>query len=385
MIDAVYFDGSAVELDTIAYDVGIIVGRRDTTTTYAPSSCRITFYDVVADSYTALVGKTLVIAGNAYCLFAGYITDVRLTVATATSGARCDIIAAGPSSRLGLIQAGASGYAAHTLEDRLDAIATEATSQGGFDFSDQTGTDEGAYTLSAYTAGATTATSLFQEFLEPYGGCLYDLPDDGSIYVPTTTGKIAYYTADLAPDDFYGQNLNASLTLFAPVFDQSGQIINDVVITYDTGTVTRSNAESQLLYGKRTRSITTTIDNATNARDLGDEIISRARRPRWNISEVVYEQSTIGPEILYPRIGNEITVNDLPTGSPTTTYVGIVQGWEHKISQQKFRTTFYVADPAELGYGIPWEKIPQTASYQWDSINHTVIWDNALTLADLTA
>lgn len=380
MIVSVKVDGTTVDLDTISHDVSISVGRRDLDTTFAPSACRITFYDVVATTYTALVGKKLEVNGFSQRLFGGYITDVRLTVASATSGARCDIIAAGPSSRLGLLTTGTSGYAAQTVSARCGAIATEATTQDAtFVFSNEVGTDEGAYSLSSQTATSTSATSAFQGVLEQIGGVLYDNP----AHATSTTGMVAYYANDCT--SIGSVTATAGLVAFAPTFEQSGQIINDVTVTYDTGTINRSSTLSQTTYGKRTKLVTTKIDNATNATDLADEIIARARRPRWAISDVTIYQPTSGAETGYARIGGSLTITSLPAGSPSSTYTGIVQGWDHKISNGTHRTTFYLADPADVGLAIAWNQIPSTSIYRWNTIQTAVIWDNALTLADLTA
>jgi len=375
MITGVTVGGTAIDLNTVAHDVTITIGRKDLQTTYAPSSCRITFYDVVATSYTALVGKTITVSGNAYQLFGGYVTDVRLTVATPTSGARCDIIAAGPSSRLGLLDVNTSGYTSTTLALRCKQIADECIAQdGSFYFSDETGTDEGAYTLSAVAPQTESATTALQGTVDQVGGVIYDNPYDST----SPTGRIAYYTNDC--NTVAENTWSSSLIEFAPTFEQSGQIINNVAVTYDTGTINRSSTTSQTLYGKRSRTVGTTINNTTEATDLADEIISRTRRPRWAISNVSVIQSYSGPELLYTRIGGSLTINDLPDGSPSSTYTGIVQGWEHRISSGKMRTTFYLADPADVGLTIAWYKLPST--YKWNTVNPALIWDNALTLAD---
>jgi hypothetical protein len=375
MITGVTVGGTAIDLNTVAHDVTITIGRKDLQTTYAPSSCRITFYDVVATSYTALVGKTITVSGNAYQLFGGYVTDVRLTVATPTSGARCDIIAAGPSSRLGLLDVNTSGYTSTTLALRCKQIADECIAQdGSFYFSDETGTDEGAYTLSAVAPQTESATTALQGTVDQVGGVIYDNPYDST----SPTGRIAYYTNDC--NTVAENTWSSSLIEFAPTFEQSGQIINNVAVTYDTGTINRSSTTSQTLYGKRSRTVGTTINNTTEATDLADEIISRTRRPRWANSNVSVIQSYSGPELLYTRIGGSLTINDLPDGSPSSTYTGIVQGWEHRISSGKMRTTFYLADPADVGLTIAWYKLPST--YKWNTVNPALIWDNALTLAD---
>jgi len=379
MITGVYFGGSSVDLNTVAFNVSITVGRRDHTTTFAPSSCRITFYDVVATTYTALVGKTLRVQGSTYQLFGGYITDVRLTVDSPTSGARCDIIATGPSGRLGLISAGSTGYAAQSITNRCAAIASEATTQdAAFVFSDQTGTDEGAYVLSAYAAGSGAATNLLQDTLEAVNGCLYDIPTTG-----TETGNIAYFTPDCSVVSTVSPA--SSTVLFAPTFEQSGQIINDVTVAYDTGTIARSSTQSQTLYGKRSQTVTTKINNATDATDLADELISRVRRPRWAISDVTIDQPLTGAETGFSRIVGKLSLSSLPTGAPRSTYTGIVQGWEHRVNNDTFRTTFYLADPSDVGLALLWNEVPSSALYRWNTIDTSVIWDNALTLADLTA
>ena len=378
MIQYVKVDGTNVDLNTVDHDVSITVGRRDLTTTFAPSACRITFYDVIASTYTALVGKTLTVDGNAYQLFGGYITDVRLTVATETSGARCDIIAAGPSSRLGLINVNDIGYAQTTVALRCDQIADDVSSQTGeIYFVDETGPDEGNYTLANLPAATQSATTALEGTLGQVGGVVYDNPYDNT-GGSRPTGRVAYFTND---NPSVGDiDVDASLVLFAPTFEQSGQIINTVLVEYDSGTITRSNATSQTLYGKRTRTITTTIVGSTDATDLADETITRSRRPRWAISDVTVKQSPISPEYLYTRIGGSLTIDNLPLGSPASTYTGIVQGWEHRITGGDHRTTFYLADPSEVGRSIAWDAVP--ALYLWNT-NADIIWDNFLTAADL--
>jgi hypothetical protein len=376
MIASVKVDGATVDLNTVAHDVSITIGRRDLTTTFAPSSCRITFYDVVASTYTALVGKTLTVTGSSYQLFGGYITDVRLTVATPTSGARCDIIAAGPSSRLGLVNVNASGYASTTLSMRCKQIADEAIAQdASLYFITETGPDEGQYTLAALPAATQSATTALQATLDQIDGVVYDNPTN---YL-SPTGQVAYFSNDV--DTGTTVTIAANRVLFAPTFEQSGQIINDVIVGYDSGVIQRSNATSQTLYGKRTRTIGTTIVTSAQATDLADEIISRSRRPRWSISDVTITQPTSGAETLYSRIGFELVIDSLPFGSPTASYTGIVQGWEHRITGGEHRTTFYLADPADVGKAISWEKVPSL--YKWNTINPSVTWDNALTIADL--
>lgn len=379
MITSVKVNGASIDLTTIAYDVSISVGRRDTSTSYAPSSCRITFYNVSATSYTGFVGQTLTVQGNPFLLFGGFITDVRLTVESTTNGARCDIIAAGPSSRLGLLNVGTSGYAAQTVRARLAAIGADVTTQSSsLGFSGETGLDEGEYNLSAYTGGTTDALSLMSDTVDPIGGVIYDNPGAGG-----TIGKIAYHTVDKAVSSTITPS--STTVLWAPTFDQSGQVINDLNVISDVGTITRSNTDSQTLYGKRTRTVTTTISDLTNATDLADELIGRLRRPRWSISDVTIDQSLTAPEQLYSGIGNTLTVTNLPTGSPVSTYTGYVQGWEHRIANETFRTTFYLADPADVGHTLAWNEIPNSSAYKWNTIRAATIWDNALSLADITA
>jgi hypothetical protein len=379
MITSVKVNGTAIDLTTIAYDVSISVGRRDTTTDYAPSSCRITFYNVSATSYTGFVGQTLAVQGNPWLLFGGFITDVRLTVESTTSGARCDIIAAGPSSRLGTLNVGTSGYPAQTVRARLGQIAADTTAQSSsLTFSGETGLDEGEYNLSAYTAGTTDALALMTDTVNPIGGVIYDNPGAGG-----TIGKIAYHTVDRTPSSTLSPT--STTVLWSPTFDQSGQVINDLNVFSDAGTVSRSNTDSQTLYGKRTRDVTTRIADITNATDLADELIGRLRRPRWAISDVTIDQSLTAPEQLFSSIGNKLVITNLPTGSPFTTYTGYVQGWEHRIANETFRTTFYLADPADVGHTLAWNEIPNSTAYKWNTIRAATIWDNALTLSDITA
>lgn len=382
MISAVIIDGTSVDLDTVAYNVDINVGRTDNTSTYAPSSCRLILYDVVGTSsatrYNGLIGKQLIVRDEnspPRNYFAGFITDVRLTVPTPTSGARVEVIAAGPSIRCALTEVGASGYPAQTVIDRINAIGAELeAAQPNIQIEYLVEANEN-YTLAAYTGGPINGITALANTVGIAGGFVYDNPAYGvnnGLYVTAQSGG--------AMGGAFATEFET--VLYAPAFTQNGQIINDVTVDYSGGSVTETSTYSASLYGRREARVSTTIDNATQANLLADNIISRSRRPRWNVTGI----TVLNPSIYqWPTtLRGGFTVANLPSGSPTPdgTWYGVIEGWNHRFENGEHRQTFFLSDRVAAGQAIEWQYVVPSTTYEWNTINSTLIWDNAVALID---
>ena len=371
MIGYVEVDDTLVELSTIAADVSIRVGRQDVYTAYAPSSCRIVFYDATVNLSSYVVGQSLEVFDTSMgARFTGDITDATLTVASPTSGATLVVTAVGRSARLAY-RTQTSLRPEENVVDRTSALLTDG-GLGGAASVLQWATADLSTRVAAQTANPGAILRGLDEVTSSARSVIFDRGD----------GAVVWQSIRYRPSISTVGSMSIGSVLFAPTFQQSNQIINRVRVSYATGEVQLDDTTSQSRFGIREAAYSTQLVSMGDAADLATDYMKRSKRPRWAMPTVTFVQAAT--ETRY-EIGQVVSIPSLPTGSPTSTYYGVVEGWEDSYQRGDHRTTYFLSDPAVSGVALQWDDIPSTSPYRWDTIDTNVIWDDALTLADLGA
>ena len=373
-IYSVSIGGVAVTDADVSSEIEITHGRSDFYTSVATSSARITIYSRDVSVYKAIVGLSCVIKSTiSVNHFTGTITDVQLRVDDATSGNTVTITAVSATALLGLRLVGATEYPAETVALRLARIFTDA----GYllaDYTLQLSAEDLAIVTDLRPASVTTALDAIGDVTPGLSAFTYD-DVDGQIVIQSVSWRA---TAGIVTAS------TSSGVLFAPVFGQTVQIVNQIKATYNTATqtVTVDNATSQASFGVRSATLATHFVSVTDATRAATQIIGRSRKPRWTIDEITILQDS--PEVVLV-VGQVYDVAVLPTGSPSTTYSGCVEGFAQRFSRGDQSTIVYLSDAALSGLALKWSAIPSTAAYRWNTVRAAAQWQDAYTLGDIKA
>jgi len=379
MIGEVRVDSVIVDLNTISADVVIRVGRSDIFTKTATSTCRIVFRGVTTDTTTPYVGTIVEVYNTvATKVFEGVITDAVLTVETSTSGANLTVTALGNTTRAGFTLEGLATYPgefgtrsehlpAETIDQRLARFNTLLPSPAITIQAYKSVTDRN---LTAYVGPDQSVIAHIENISDSARGLFYDA-GNGNLYWQDVEWRNAQSVLTFDPD----------AVLFAPIWVQNAQVVNDVTVNYSGTSVFTFDQRSIDLYGRRELSVSTILVDSANASALASSLLSRSKRPRWQIESIGYVQ---GPTEVTYLVGQPVKITNLPAGSPAPIAYGIVEGYEHRYIRDTHTTTYFLSDPVQSGIALAWEDLPADAASEWQDAL-PIVWDDAITLSDLFA
>lgn len=370
--DTVVVDGHPIPLAEVAAGLTIHHGRQGVFDDPTATTCQVTLYDVDRAFVQAFrVGVPLVVtardgAAPARPRFTGTVTDARLDVDDLTA------IAAGRLSTLARYPIGGSGvWPVETWSARVTRIFTEAglaaqlELQPDPDFNPQLAARDSA------TAGETTLGD-YLAFLAPMLGAAVTDRMNGKILVQALGARSLANLTPLAPAD----------VAYAPAWEQVLPLANVVTVRY-TGdqsmSVTVQDPTSIGFYGERPRTIDTSFVNAADATARANEALARGAFSHWNISETPILR---GLEL---SLGAPLELSGMPPASPFEPWTPILEGWTDQITRDEWTMLLALSDPLASGVVLPWNVIPATAVYHWDTLDVATDWTEALTLEALSA
>jgi hypothetical protein len=369
----VTIDGAAYPLAGILADVTIHHGRTDVFDDPSPDTCQITLHDVTkafvrsVDTGAPLTLDVIETPGGAVSSrFKGTITDAGLDVDVLS------MIAVGRLGTLTQYTIGTSNWPAESWSARVTRIFTEAGLAAILDLYPDPLFNPQLAARDASTAGSTTLGD-YLAFLAPMVGAAVADRMSGHILVQAIGSRVLAGAFLLDP----------AYVEYAPAWSLVLPMGNIVKVTYqaDQGaSVTVQDAASIAQYGPRPVTIDTAFANVADATTRANTRLGRGSFAHWNIPAAPVIVGLTGL-----AIGQPLQLSHMPAASPFDPWTPIVEGWTDRISGDEWRMDLALSDPLASGLTLPWNAIPTTAEYHWNTIDQTTHWADALTLEDLHA
>lgn len=363
-------DTTVIPLAGVLAAVSIHHGRADAQDDPTTSSCQLQLLDVsrpFVEAFRVGVPLTLSVKDGAAAQvprFSGWITDAALEDDLLT------VIATGLVAKLGRYPIGSADYPVETWTARLTRVFTEAGLASSLVL--QAGPfNPPLAARTAATAGPTTLAD-YLNFLAPMvGAAVCDRPD-GKVLVQTMDARTLASLTPIAPAD----------VAFAPSWKEELPAGNHVTVRYtgdQSQSVTAQDASSIAIYGRRAVTIDTAFTTQADAQTRADLRVSRTAYSHWTIPAANVLRG------LDLAIGAPLELTELPPASPFLVWTPVLEGWTDTIEGDAWTMALALSDPLASGLALPWNGVPVTPVYHWNTIDPAVAWSQALTLDALEA
>lgn len=309
-------------------------------------------------------------AGAPQTVFTGKITDVNNSmsgVGTSGEAAIQTISAVAPFAFMARKVVGSTAYPAEYDDVRITTILTEAgvtietvDSPGDYKFAARAGSPADGYSLAAY-------------FAQMAFGYLYETTD-GKVGYANEAHRTTYvntYGYTSIPESYIlwqGITSNRSLN----------DILNAITLSYDVGTVTSEDVDSQVAYGKIASSINTELTILAEAQNQADRYITQRSLPQTSLSSFVMPLDSPAVSdgdrdlLINISMGLPIEITGLPVPISSTTYRGFVEGWNMSFSRHQLFLTVTTSDATFSLVPTRWQDV--SPSLIWSAVGATVTW-----------
>lgn len=405
-INQIAINGTALNLSGVEYAVAVYHGRNDVTSIPTPSSASFT---TIGSTILGAIGDDLTIQAYSTARFTGLITDITIEHLSTTNGhpvARIQYAAIGNLANLGLHQVGTAGYPLESLADRVDAIFTET----GLTY---TALTDPYMILNASPANnGSSALQLLNDLGTQTGGTMYDTPSGNIVWESYTRRGYTYNPANWAAltdawsaypyswDNVYTAASSAPTpvtlpnndVVWEPIWRNNNQtILNHVTVTYgDTNpqsTVDYDDLVSQADYGYRAYTLTTSLADGTDAYNRATNVITAQSVPRYDLGNIQIRvdllTEPVKSQVLGLVNGSRVQLNNLPQPSPSTSYLGIVEGWGEQFVNNTHTLTLSLSDPRYSYAMATWGSVSNTL--RWSGVDPAIQWYNVVLPEDLAA
>ena len=318
-----------------------------------------------------LVIKVQDSGGTDQTVFTGKVTDI--SAAVQQSGTVGEVViqtltAIGPFAEMARKVIGTSAYPKEYDDDRMTTIFTEAGVT--IDVVDT----PPVYEFTARAAAPADAYSLASLYAQMAFGYIYE----------TTSGEVGYANEshrliDANTNGYW--NIPESYILWQGITSNRtlNDIINSIVLTYKANaTKTASDATSIATYGEIAASITTELENGTEADYQALRYIALRAYPQTNLSEFVIQldSPTVTNSDLDDFIGiymgKPIEISGLPIPLLNATYRGFVEGWTLTFSQYQAQMILRSTDATMSIVPTRWQDV--NASLIWSAVDPALQW-----------
>ena len=357
-------------------DVQISYGRTSVWEQARSSYARIsilntnnTDYDFQMNNVVSIKVKN--VAGTDVTIFTGKITSVDNNLAgsgTIGTNAVQTITAVGPFSQMSRKIIGGSNWAKEMDTDRMTRIFTDAGQT--IDVVDS----PAIYEFAARTGSPADAYSLAASFAQQAFGYIYETALGKVGFANesrrTTDGKANGYTVIPNNHILWG-NVSSQKTL--------ADILNNLILTYNAGTKTATDATSISDFGQVDGSISTELHNAADAQLQADRYVTLRAYPRTSLSSftIPINSSNVSDVLkdfyISMSMGEPIQVTALPIALKNTTYKGFVEGYTFSINQYEMILTLNTTDYTYSFTPSRWQDV--SASLTWNGVGATVQWN----------
>jgi hypothetical protein len=396
--------GGEIYTNVILSGVSITSGRTDIYSQPVAGYCSLTVINLNNSVFEFQVnqGMTLQLkdsTGTYVTIFGGNITDVTLEVVSAGGSGMAtaaSLTALGALSRLpkalteGVLAKDLDGVQiASLLEDLLvnnwlevPAGLTWATYSATETWANAQNTgygeiDTGIYELESRTAEVTDVYSLASALAVSGFGYLYESAD-GLINYAGATHRQDY----LANNGYTVISANQGLAAGIRTVTQSGDVRNVIALKYRGGTEEVEDLESIAIFGKLGQSITTTLENKTDAEDQAQRYLDLRSYPRAKFESITFPITS--PELSDEQrdallgifMGMPISLTDLPLNISGGEFQGYVEGFTWSVSLNSILLTINMSPIEFSQVAINWEQV--NAAEVWNTISNTLTWEKAI-------
>lgn len=277
------------------------------------------------------------------------------------------ITAVGPFAKMSRVNVGGSNYPKEFDDARMSRILTESgvtidvvDTPPVYELAARTGNLTDSYTLAA-----NTASEVF--------GYIYE----------TTTGKVGYANQSHRLNDLQANGFVAipSSYIFWNTLSTTrnlNNLLNDLSLDYNAGTVTSTSAGSIAVYGPASGKITTSLHNVTDAQNLADFYIATRSAPQTNVSSFsVYLHTsqlsaTTRNKLINTYLGMPIEIPDLPASMFDGVYHAFVEGWTLTIDRMRGRLDLISTDSTLSVVPTRWQDVDPLQ--KWNMVGSTIRW-----------
>jgi len=362
--------GTSIALADVRADVVIHHGRESIEDQSAASTCQLTFYAVdnafVSDFEVGQSLRVMVADGAApFPRFTGRITDARLDVADLL------VIAAGPWSVYRTFDVGSVVWPVESWSARVTRLFTEAGIPDRLELHSDPSFNPPLAARDPATAGATTLGD-YLDFLAPMVGALVADRPDGTIVVQAIGARRLTSAVPLDPAD----------VAYAPIWVAQLPGGNIVTVRYtgdQSQRVTASDNASISLYGERPETIDTAFTSSVDATTRANQRLGRAAFSHWEVPRAPILRG------LALQLGSPVVLEGLPDAAPFEPWTPVLEGWTDTITGPDWTMELALSDPLISGIALPWNSVPSTAEYLWNTVDPLTDWTEALTLEALNA
>ncbi len=357
-------------------DVQISYGRTSVWEQARSSYARISILNTANTDYGFEMNQVVAIkvknvAGTDVTIFTGKITSVDNNLAgsgTIGTNAVQTITAVGPFSQMSRKIIGGSSWVKEMDTDRMTRIFTDAGQT--IDIVDS----PAIYEFAARSASATDSYSLAASFAAQAFGYIYE----------TSLGKVGFANESRRTNDAKANGYTVipnNHILWGNVSSQKtlADILNNLTLTYDSGTVTATDATSISDFGQVDGSISNTLHKSTDAQVQADRYITLRAYPRTSLSSftIPINSSNVSDALkdfyISMSMGEPIEVTALPIALKNTTYRGFVEGYTFSINQYEMILTLNTTDYTYSFTPTRWQDV--SASLTWNGVGATVQWN----------
>lgn len=239
----------------------------------------------------------------------------------------------------------------------------------------------GNYELTARAASSTDIYSL-ATFLATSGlGYLYE-DSQGRIGYADSTHRSQY----LAANGYVELNANDALAAGIKTSKRSGDIRNNVVLTYKNGQQTSaSSADSIALYGEQAYNIDTSLENLADANAQADFYLSLRAFPEAQFRSITFPlhspelSNTARNALLNVFMGMPVNLTNLPSNINAGTFQGFVEGWTFTSTYNGLYLNLVLSPIAYSLQAFRWNDVPAVET--WNTIIPTLEWLDATIVA----
>jgi hypothetical protein len=237
--------------------------------------------------------------------------------------------------------------------------------------------DSGIYELANRNSDVTDVYSLVSDLANSGFGYLYE----------NAQGQISYAGADhrqnyLANNGYTVISANVASSSGIKTITQSGDVRNDIALTWKSGTVTASDTESIAQFGKLSQNIQTTLNHSADATSQANRYLSLRSYPRAKFESISFPVTS--PEIddvtrdklLGVFMGLPIRITDLPLNINSGQFEGYVEGWTWSVGLNSIYLTINVSPIEFSQVAIEWQQV--SVAEKWNTLSNTLTWENAI-------
>jgi hypothetical protein len=309
-------------------------------------------------------------AGTPHTVFTGKITDISNRMDGVTTGSEAaiqTITAVAPFADMARKVVGISAYPVEYDDARMLAILTECgvtietvDTPGNYELMARAGSPADGYSLAAYYA-----TMAF--------GYIYETSDGEVGYANEArrTTYVATYGYENIPEAYIlWRGIESNRTL--------NDIINDITLSWKTGTVTATSAASIASFGTIASSVDTELEQVGEAQNQADRYVTLRANPQTSLSTFTIPLGADNVSdadrdmLINVFMGLPISITGLPVPILPITYTGFVEGWNMTVSRHELFVTLATSDATYSLTPTRWQDV--SASLIWSAVDPAITW-----------